>query len=45
MRKQIRELRLGLKQKRQLIRIALEYGGTIEPGLRTAKFRKQLIVA
>jgi hypothetical protein len=45
MRKQIRELRKGLEQKRFLIRHGLENGALIEPGMRTAKLKKMLIVA
>lgn len=45
MRKQIRELRRGLEQKRFLIRHGLENGALIEPGMRTAKLKKMLIVA
>jgi hypothetical protein len=45
LRKQRRELDAAIKEKRFLIRHKLERGVQIEPGLRSARFHKTLIVS
>jgi hypothetical protein len=45
LRKQKRELEAAIKQKRFLIRHNLERGVQVEPGMRSARLGKKLIVA
>jgi hypothetical protein len=45
MRKKKRELEAAIKQKRFLIRHNLERGVQVEPGMRSARLGKKLIVA
>jgi predicted lysophospholipase L1 biosynthesis ABC-type transport system permease subunit len=45
LRKQKRELDAAVKEKRFLIRFGLEHGAMVEPGTRSARINKKLIVA
>lgn len=45
LRKKKRELEAAIKEKRFLIRYGLEHGLEVEPGMRSARFHKKLIVA